>query len=325
MIPASLTQVDTCYWNRAGGESRDSLRYIYRTSNPNDPSKAWSALGKTTQKLYTSTVLNFGRQFVSQSAIATMMTVGDSYTVADKYYKNYMGLWVGGGFVVDALAANADDLKATFLVRYSSPTYVSSTLYHGLVTDVWEVWDEKSEEVKTQIHFIDRNGAQATAYLYDNSLLTVGGHDISAGDFIKYIINIDDEIVELGLAYNATSGEWLEGAAVTGAFDDDQIIHGYVLQKNGGVIRVSGTKPLSGDYIGLSEDDKFERLNDTAYTSAQYSATENVPVYVWDPVLKTLTKSTDSEIVPFTQAYTEFSEVVIYAIKGVEKFIVLYK
>ena len=329
-----VTKIDTCYWNQAAGESRDSLRYIYRNAQAYEytGSSGYRApfTWGTNLLLYLSTVLNFQRKFVSNSDIATMMTVGYHPSVPDKYYKNYMGLYAGGGFVIDGLTATADNLRADFMVTYADPAYVFSTDYFGLVTDVWDIYDEEDEEVKTQVHFIDKGGAAATV-LIDNSVSDVdaNGCTLSKGDFFRYKINRDDDIMEYQVLFDAETHRWFENANASGeSFDQHEIFHAYILQKKDTVIRFTETNPrtLLAGWNSWDEDKKFEELTSAAVNNASsYAATANVPVYVWDSSNESLTKATDAEIIPFTQSYTDVSETVIYAIKGVEKLIVIYK
>ena len=329
-----VTKIDTSYWNMAAGESRDSLRYIYRNA------QAYAYTGSSGYKapftwgtkleLYLSSVLNFNRKLVTNSDIATMMTVGYHPSVPDKYYKNYMGLYAGGDFVVDGLTATADNLRADFMVTYADPAYILATDYFGLVTDVWQGYDEEDEEVKTQIHFIDKGGAEATV-LVDNSVLGVdaNGCILSKGDFFRYRINRDDDIMEYQVLFDAETHRWFENIyASDETFEQHEIFHAYILQKQGTVIRFSETNPknLLAGWNSLSEDEKFKEINSAAVNNVSvYGATANAAVYVWDSSKESLIKATEAEIIPFTQSYDESSETVIYSIKGVEKLIVIYK
>jgi len=329
-----VTKIDTCYWNQAAGESRDSLRYIYRNAQPyaytgSSGHKAPFTWG-TKLELYLSSVLNFNRKVVTNSDIATMMTVGYHPSVPDKYYKNYMGLYAGGAFVIDGLTATADNLRADFMVTYVDPDYILATDDFGVVTDVWQGYDEEDDEVKTQIHFIDRGGVEATVFV-DTSVLDLdaNGCTLSKGDFFRYRINRDDDIMEYQVLFDAETQRWFENIyASEETFEQHEIFHAYILQKQDTVIRFTETNPktLLAGWNSWSEDEKFEQLNGAAVNNASsYGATANAAIYVWDSSKESLTKATNAEIIPFTQSFDESSETVIYSIKGVERLIVIYK
>lgn len=306
-----VINIDTAYFNEAAGESEDSLRYIYRGNDPYNLGQG-SALRLEAQSGY-----NFGQKFITYSS-DLRYTIPISPKSDDEYYRGSISLWPKGYFIVDALTSRKDSLTAEFLVSYKhadSTTGVETK--YGFVTDICEVLNS-NQDAAYQISYIDSEGKTGSMTTRIKELIYEadsnegkGVYEVSKGDFIRFERNGRDEISAIKMIYDAESQKWLNNTEYIGSFGEHIVNHGFVIQRSSGIVRVGYQKPKPGENI-MSQ-------------ASFYLNTAPTAVYMFDKEDKTVTKTTNSEILPYMQNGDVCSEIVSAGYNGVTRVLVIYK
>ena len=138
-----------------------------------------------------------------------------------------------------------------------------------------------------------------------------GVYEVSKGDFIRFERNGRDEISAIKMIYDAESQKWLNNTEYIGSFGEHIVNHGFVLQRSSGIVRVGYQKPKPGENI-MSQ-------------ASFYLNTAPTAVYMFDKEDETVTKTTNSEILPYMQNGDACSEIVSAGYNGVTRVLVIYK
>lgn len=308
-----LMAIDTAYHNKAAGESEDSLRYIHRGND------AYNLGAGSSTRIEVTAGYNFGQKLVAvNSGSFQRWTIPKDPNTKDEYFSNSVSWWPDGTFIVDGLTSRKSSLAAELIISYKAVAENTAieTMY-GFVKEVWGGINSEDMNVH-KIFYINTEGSDSSMNTINDTLVYnadssegKGVYSVTPGDFIKFGRNGKDEINSIEVLYDAETKKWLSNTDAVGEYGQHLVTHGYVLQKDGAIVRIGANKPVD-----------LEEMYDM---TSKYFSTSAAVVYEYDSKRQTVTKKTNSDMISYEQSSTGCSEIVAGGYNGAERIIVIYK
>lgn len=300
-----VTYIDTAYKNKDEGESDDSLRYIYRGNNPYNLGTGSSL------RLEVTSVLNFGQKFFSYSA-KELYTIPTDKNSEDEFFRKGISLWARGSFLVDALTAKENSMIADLVISYKSANNTVTETGYAFIKDVCQVLKDDGD-ISYNINYIDDEGKEQKL----NTAETVDEIDraftrkFKKGDFVSIGKTGKDEIGEITLLFDSETKQWLPSEDELGYFGNHVITHGYVMQINDGIFKLSTVKPVS--------ESEYETIQGKYYNTASSK------MYLVDSQRNQVREASAADMIAYGHSAEDCSAVVCAGYNGYDRIVAIYR